>query len=192
MKRDVLVALAMTLASAAPLHAEEAGLTTQDYIDIEQLNARYALAIDECRDGGANYADLYTEDGTFAVSEAWGDPGKVYATGREELAVAAGGGPDGCRDPKTLMGYGISHIVTNQVIEPRPGGAYGRNKLIAMSIGGDPHKNEVQGGYEDFYVKTPDGWRFKSRVHVFPNIDESLQFGPLRAQQAQERGASSE
>lgn len=180
MKRAVLVVLAAALLPAAPLRAEDAGLTTQDYIDIEQLNARYALAIDECEDNGANYAELYTEDGTFAVSRRWGDPGKVYARGHEELAVAAGGGPDGCRDPRTLMGFGISHIVANQVIEPRPGGAYGRNKLVAMSIGGDPYKNEVQGGYEDFYVKTTEGWRFKSRVHVFPNMDESLQFGPAR------------
>ena len=153
-------------------------LTPQDYIDIEQLNARYAVAIDQCSNSGYDYADLYTADGTFAVSQEWGDPGRVYATGREELAKAAGGGPEGCRDPRTLLGYGINHIIANQIIEPRGEGAYGRNKLIAMSIGADPHMNEVQGGYEDIYEKTPQGWRFKSRVHVFPGMATSLQFGP--------------
>ena len=31
--------------------------------------------------------------------------------------------------------------------------------------------------YEDVYVRTTAGWRFKSRVHVFPNLSESEQFG---------------
>jgi hypothetical protein len=192
MKYIANLALVLVAFGAAPLSAQEPTLTTQDYIDIEQLNARYAFAIDECRNNGSNYSRLYTEDGTFAVADKWGEPGRVFATGHEQLAAAAGGGPDGCRDPKTLMGYGISHVVVDQVIEPRPGGAYGRNKLIAMSIGGDPSKNEVQGGYEDFYVKGPEGWRFKTRVHVFPNMDQSLQFGPLRRQQAQEKGATTQ
>jgi len=192
MNKFAFVPAVALMALTAPLHAQEATLTPQDYIDIQQLNARYAVAIDHCSNSGYDYADLYTPDGTFAVAEEWGEPGRVFATGREELAKAAGGGPDGCRDPKTLMGYGINHIITDQIIEPRPEGAYGRNKLIAMSIGGDPSKNEVQGGYEDIYVKTPDGWRIKSRVHVFPNMDESLQFGPLRQQQAQEQAAEQE
>ena len=34
------------------------------------------------------------------------------------------------------------------------------------------------GGYDDVYVKTPAGWRFHSRIHVFPNLRESVQFGP--------------
>lgn len=27
-----------------------------------------------------------------------------------------------------------------------------------------------EGGYEDTVEKTPDGWRFKSRVHVWPEV----------------------
>lgn len=188
MKYIAVSALAL-MALASPLQAQGGKLAPQDYIDIQQLNARYAAAIDECTNSGYDYADLYTEDGSFAVSDGWGQAGRVFAKGREALANAAGGGPDGCRDPKTMMGYGISHILTDQIIEPRAAGAYGRNKLIAMSIGGDPGKNEVQGGYEDIYVKTSKGWRIKTRVHVFPNMDNSLQFGPLRKQQAQEQGA---
>ena len=42
--------------------------TTQDYIDIQQLNARYAVAIDECTNNGYDYAALYTEDGWFGPS----------------------------------------------------------------------------------------------------------------------------
>ena len=174
MMLSAAAALSATAAIAAPV------LTPQDYIDIQQLNARYAMAIDSCTNSGYDYADLYTADGTFGVSEKWGDAGKTFARGREELAKAAGGGAGGCRDPKTLLGYGIHHIIVDHVIEPRPDGAWGQSKLVAMNIGNDPAKNEFQGGYEDHYVKTASGWRIKSRVHVFPNIAESLQFGPMR------------
>lgn len=183
----LLVGLAALSASAG---AAAQTLTAQDYIDIEQLNARYAMAIDSCTNSGYDYADLYTEDGTFGVSEVWGEAGKTYARGREELAKAAGGGAGGCRDPKTMIGYGIHHVIVDDVIEARPDGAWGKSKLIAMNIGNDPTKNEVQGGYEDHYVKTAKGWRIRSRVHVFPGIGESLQFGPLRkaaAAQAQKK-----
>jgi len=155
-------------------------LTPQDYIDIQQLAARYAFAIDNCTNGGYDYADLYTADGEFSVAEQWGassDQRRFHTQGRDALAVAAGGGKEGCRDPKTLMGYGISHIVTNHVIAPTATGAEGKSYLLAIGVGGQPTQIEVQGGYEDVYVKTPDGWRFRSRVHVFPNIAESVQFG---------------
>src|SRR5262249_10183461 len=32
-------------------------------------------------------------------------------------------------------------------------------------VGGDKNKIEHDGFYEDTYVKTPQGWRFGSRVH---------------------------
>jgi hypothetical protein len=76
------------------------------------------------------------------------------------------------------MGFGISHISVNHVITPTPQGAVGKSYLLAIGVGGDPTTIERQGGYEDVYVKTADGWRFQSRVHVFPNLRESVQFGP--------------
>jgi hypothetical protein len=93
------------------------------------------------------------------------------------IDAAGGDGQGGCKDPKTTMGYGISHIVVNHVITPGPEGAIGKSYLLAIGVGGDPTKIERQGGYEDIYVKTPAGWRIKSRVHVFPNLRESVQFG---------------
>jgi SnoaL-like domain len=157
---------------AAPMH-----LTALDYIEIQQLNARYAFAIDTCTNHGYDYADLYTDDGTFAVSQRWGDPGKVYARGREALARIDGGTPQGCRDPKTMIGYGISHIIVSLVITPTATGATGRCLLFALGVGHNPTTIEHQGGYQDVYVKTAHGWRIKSRVHVFPNIANSVQFG---------------
>ena len=39
-------------------------------------------------------------------------------------------------------------------------------KRIAIGLDGEPGKVEAQGRYEDVYVKTTQGWRFQSRVHV--------------------------
>lgn len=167
---------------AAPLEAQQTRvatkLTSQDYIDIQQLSAKYAFAIDACTNGGADYADLYTDDGEFSVSQQWGVAGNRKTKGRAALIKAAGGdGQGGCVDPKTTMGYGISHLIVNLVVTPTPDGAVGKSYLLAIGVGGDPTKIERQGGYDDVYVKTASGWRFKSRIHVFPNMSESVQFG---------------
>jgi len=175
-----LVALSLGLGALLPgagVAADTMKLTSQDYIDIQQLNSRYAFLIEKCTNSGYDYADLYTDDGTFAVSKEWGDPGKVYASGRDALANAAGGGPGGCRDPKTMLGYGLTHIIVDLVIVPTETGAYGKSILLALGVGGNPTTIERQGGYEDAYVKTDKGWRIKTRAHVFPNMATSVQFG---------------
>ncbi len=38
-------------------------------------------------------------------------------------------------------------------------------------------KVEAQGRYEDVYVKTPLGWRFKSRVHVLASGQQEVSRG---------------
>ena len=158
----------------------DVGLTPADHIAIQQLSAQYAFLIDSCVNGGYDFADLFTDDGQFSVADDWGsvpDERRFAAQGRDALAVAAGGGPEGCRDPTTLMGYGISHIVVNHAITPSADGANGKSYLLAIGVGGVPTQIELQGGYEDVYVETADGWRIKSRIHVFPNIEQSVQFG---------------
>ena len=172
------LALAACGRPAASPPGQSMTLTSQDYSEIQQLSARYAFAIDTCTNSGYDYADLYTDDGQFSVSEGWGDVGGVLAKGREALAVAAGGGKNGCQDPKTQLGYGIHHIAVNHVILPTAEGAIGKSYLLAIGVGGKPTTIELQGGYEDVYVRTPAGWRFKSRVHVFPDLKTSVQFGP--------------
>jgi hypothetical protein len=182
MARLPMLALVAGLATAATASAQQSStpsmLTPADYIAIEQLAARYAFAIDTCTNGGADFADLFVDDGEFSVSQQWGVAGERRTKGRAALIDAAGGdGKGGCKDPKTQRGYGISHIVANHVIMPSPEGATGKSYLLAIGVGGDPTTIERQGGYEDVYVRTSAGWRFKSRVHVFPNLRESVQFG---------------
>jgi SnoaL-like protein len=188
----VVVALASAGVSAqqraTPASAKVITLTGQDYAEIERLSNRYAWAIDECTNAGHDFADLFTDDGEFGLSEGFGQPAtRAKTKGREALANVAGGdGKGGCRDPKTMLGYGISHMIVNLVITPTATGATGKSYLLAIGVGGDPTKIERQGGYEDVYVKTPAGWRFKSRTHVFPNMSESVQFrgGGRRGQPA--------
>lgn len=172
--------LALTAATGSPpAHAAGAPmkLTALDYIEIEQLSARYAFAIENCTNHGYDYADLYTDDGYFSVSPEWGVVGKKFAEGREALAKVDGGTPEGCKDPKTMMGYGITHVIVDLVITPTATGATGKSILLALGVGNSPTTIERQGGYEDIYVKTPKGWRIKGRVHVFPGMSESVQFG---------------
>jgi hypothetical protein len=163
------------------VHPDAMTLTADDYAEIGQLVVRYAWILDHCTNGGHDYADLYVEDGQFSAAEDWGstsnDQRTFVAKGRDELAVAAGGKGDGtCMAPKDYIGYGINHIVVNHIITPTADGAVGKHKLIAIGICGYPHLMELQGGYEDVYVKTDEGWKFKSRIHVFRQAP-SLQFG---------------
>ena len=162
MSRYVAALAIAFLAGTLDANAQQAAtLTPQDYIAIQQLVSKYAYAIDECTNRGYDYADLYTPDGSFSVSRG----GKILSTsaGRDKLAAAARGNMEDCKD---VPWAGIVHMLVNHVIEPAPGGATGRVYLIAIGLDGEPGKVEAQGRYEDVYVKTAKGWRFKSRIHV--------------------------
>jgi ketosteroid isomerase-like protein len=137
-------------------------LTALDYIQIEQLNRKYAWAIDTCADDGFEYADLYTPDGVFIS----GDNGRRWQ-GREQLAEAAGGNGRGC----PFVRMPLSHVIVNLVIEATPDGAIGKSYLVYPGKNGqyaDDKHHGHDGGYQDVYVKTDGGWRFKERVHVHP------------------------
>lgn len=174
-RHTTLAGLALATLTTAPLVAQApqtATLTTQDYVDIQQLVSRYAYAIDECTNRGYDYADLYTPDGRFATSRG-GTILNVFE-GRERLAEAARGGMPDCEN---VPWAGIVHMLVNHVIEPSVGGATGKVYLIAIGLDGEPGKVEAQGRYEDEYVKTAEGWRFKSRIHVLAPGQEEVSQG---------------
>jgi hypothetical protein len=139
-------------------------LTALDYIEIQQLVNRYAFAIDTCSNNGYDYADLYVPDGVFMNSSS-----STRWQGRERLAEAAGGAGRGCKKLTDPANAGRSHTTINLIIEPSPEGAIGKSYLVYPGVEGvhsDPGHTGHVGGYQDVYVKTPQGWRFKSRVHV--------------------------
>lgn len=124
-------------------------LTPLDYVEIRQLAARYGHAVDQGADDGYAYADLFAPDGTFGQT-----------TGRDELAALAKRTAQG---PQTVW-----HFIVNHVIEPTEDGAKGMQYLVHLRYGEAGQPNAVWGGghYEDTYVKTADGWRFKTRRFV--------------------------
>ena len=142
---------------AAPASTQSQGsLTALDQIEIQQLVWKYAYALDTGADNGYAYADLFTADATFTGMNQ-GPKGRTYK-GREALAALARGGKRG-----PLY---VSHFSTGVLIEPTAQGAKGKVYVLIVdpAEGGRAGAITNGGHYEDEYVKTPAGWRFKSRV----------------------------
>jgi hypothetical protein len=159
----MILVLFLILASTAS--AQKAGpeeLTALDYFQIQQLVAKYARAIDTCSNNGYDYADLFAPNGFFAPSIN-GKVGLKFE-GRERLAEASGGGVHGCKNVPWIK-EGVRHIYVNHIITPTAEGATGTVDMLMIGLGGDPNKIEYDGYYEDVYARSPQGWRFKSRVH---------------------------
>src|SRR5579862_9018016 len=68
--------------TAAAKSADRAALAAMDYVEIEQLVARYAYALDTAADRGQAFARLFTPDGVLRVTGARG----YEIKGREQLA----------------------------------------------------------------------------------------------------------
>lgn len=150
---------------ASRLHAQAAAtLTTQDYVEIQQLVHRLNFALDYCSHGGRDFADLFADDGRYIVDE--GD-GKLRSTrGKEALAKLAGG-PD-CKVVLTPPRSYLAHLAENLVIEPSKAGAHGEAYAIYPGRKGRHLAQDVSGQvglYHDDYVRTALGWRLKLRRH---------------------------
>ena len=149
----VAIGLVIVAGTASLVRAQQkvAGgtLTAADYIEIQQLVARYSYAVDTHADNGYAYADLFTPDGIFGKTK-----------GREALAELARATQKERAGPSFTR-----HFLTNVIIYPTPEGARGSQYLMALDVseGGKPSSIVHGGRYEDEYVKTPAGWRFKSR-----------------------------
>jgi hypothetical protein len=165
---SVLGVAVVTVTTRTWAASKTPALTALDYIEIQQLVNRYAFAIDNCTKNGYDYADLYTPDGVFY----WG-VGARKSVGREELAEAAGGGKNGCQKLQRATAEKplATHTTVNLIVEPSAEGAVGKSYLVYpgdLGLHSDPTHSGHVGGYQDVYVKTANGWRFKSRLHVFP------------------------
>src|SRR6476469_6164166 len=113
--RPVVFALVSALMGAASAGAAQkpknaATLTAMDYIEIQQLVARYAYALDTAADGGDAYARLFTPDGAFVART--GHPYEIK--GRAQLAAYAAGDL-AHRGPAYVRDY-----ATNYIINPAP------------------------------------------------------------------------
>jgi hypothetical protein len=175
---------ALSLWLVAGIHAQASAqaareLTALDYFEIQQLVAKYARAIDTCSNNGYDYADLFTPDGAFVPSFEGKQGAPIQ--GRDRLAAVSGGGANGCKNVPWIE-QGVRHIYTNHIITPTADGASGYVDMLMIGLGNDPNKIEYDGHYEDTYVKTPQGWRFKQRVH-HALLREGQRVTPPRAAQ---------
>ena len=154
--RYVIVAMLLAIPAGWALRAQTskpATLTTADYLEIQQLVARYSYAVDMHGGDGSAFAALFAADGSVGTQ----------AKGTAQLAAFA------AQTNKDRSGPAFTrHFVTNVVIKPAPGGATGRSYLVTIDgAEGDKPTTMLSGGhYDDVYVKTPQGWRIKSRNYV--------------------------
>ena len=160
----LVAALRAPAAGAAP--REDAALTAADRVEIQELLHRYMFVLDSCPDhaNGQDYAGLYTEDGEFHSQDVQFG---MKVTGRRALAELAAGAPDGCGPIRRRGPTNQIHLNLAPIIVAAPEGARGISYLLM--IDGPGHEIYWNGWYQDVFSKTPDGWRFKSRLHVGGN-----------------------
>ena len=143
--RIKLLAFASLLSFCFMAPAQAADLTTQDYVEIEQLYATYNHAIDSGDAEG--WAATFTPDGTFNARFT-GHDGLVgfIKTWREKM-----------------NGANRRHWNSNLRITPAAEGASGTVLLMLLDVGTQPASIVMTGQYTDSLVKTAGGWRFKTR-----------------------------
>lgn len=156
----VLTLVALWLGGAAEVHGQAtAALSAQDRLEIQQLATRYAIALDTRRDDGKALADLFTADGELVGLRG-------SAKGRADLAALALRGVMSVERPVV----NVSHFSMNHVIQPSAGGATGKEYVVVVNFGPDDKPggefSNIGGHYEDAYVKTPAGWRFRRRQYI--------------------------
>lgn len=137
-------------------------LTEKDRAEIRDLVARYARALGGCQD--AEYASLFTPDGTFTSDdfrgkkhrEMYGQKGTLK--GRAQIAELVRT-EEFCADGKPRAGAAGTNRPTPTV------------EITATAEGAKGTAPIGQGGrYDDVYVKTAEGWRFKSRTVTMPPL----------------------
>jgi hypothetical protein len=151
-------ASAAQVAGTAVVAPPASSLSAGDTIEIQQLIARSAYALDRAADRGAAYAQLFTADGAFITKTA--PPAEIK--GRKQLAAFAVGDLTH-RGPAFVREY-----LTNYIIQPSRGAVTGRVYVVWIEVGENGNAGAIQGGghYEDKYVKTQDGWRIATRTFV--------------------------
>lgn len=121
-------------------------MSVADIIEIEQLVARYNMAIDD--GDGDEYAATFIEDGVFVAPD-------MNIAGREALAAFGGA----AKERKTQ----IRHWVNSQVVTVTGDTATTRSNLMLLRVGGEGPVVLLTGRYADELRRTDAGWRFTRR-----------------------------
>jgi hypothetical protein len=133
---------ALVFASALPANAQTTPrLTGDDFAEIMQLYFKYPMVLDN-RDA-EGYADLFTADGKFNDN-----------VGRAALVNFV----------RTRPASGLRHAPLTPMVVATPEGASGAVISLFVDVAQTPPTIPRVIQYTDTLVKTPQGWRFKSRV----------------------------
>jgi non-heme chloroperoxidase len=157
----------VAVATWAGAQTTNGSLTERDRTEIRRLVARYAQALGSC--AADEYANLFTADGTFTSDDFRGAKHReMYGQratlrGRDQLRELVRT-EEFCLDGKPRAAG--SRTAPTVTIHPSPEGARG-----SAPIGAD-------GRYDDTYVKTAQGWRFKSRSVTMPSPASSSSASP--------------
>ena len=145
------------LSAAGWTHAQQGAspltkLTADDYIEIQQLYARYNHIVD-FGENAEEWADLFTDDAQngppLPGGMRWGRKGLIeYFNYRRQ-------------PPREVTKE--RHWNSNLLITPTPEGAHGSVMFLLIRVG-DPPTLLSTHTYEDDLVKTPKGWKYKKRV----------------------------
>jgi len=144
MKKILLSALASGIMFACTCMAANE-LSAQDYFEIQQLYARYNIAIDSGDAEG--WAATFTADGVFNTSIGHDALVNFVKTWREKLGGAT-----------------RKHWNNNLQITGNSKEASGSVYLMLVDFGTKPPSILATATYSDSLVKTKDGWRFTKRT----------------------------
>jgi 3-phenylpropionate/cinnamic acid dioxygenase small subunit len=168
--------IAVAIAGFSWMHAETGSvmkLTADDYIQIQQLYAAYAHALDTGQ--GEKFAATFVEDGEFTGGRPTGRANEVRTPRRGKEALTEMGSRGGTR-----------HFTANLIITPTADGAKGSCYLLLFNARNIPATISETAIYDDTLVKTAQGWKFKKRV-VWRDDDDITPFKPKPLSQTQSK-----
>jgi hypothetical protein len=125
-------------------------LSPQDYLEIQQLYGYYTRDVDPGSERDASW--LYSADGTFEFRGRKTEGMKALQEFYQRVRKG--------------QAFGIRHLNSNFLLLPTPEGARGTAYMVQVERrdAANPITVTLFGVYHDTFVKTADGWKFKSRV----------------------------
>jgi hypothetical protein len=125
-------------------------LSPQDHLEIQQLYGYYTRDVDPGSERDASW--LFAPDATFEIRGQKHTGAKALKEFYERV--------------RKNQAFGIRHLNSNFLLVPTPEGARGTAYMVQVERkdASQPIAVTMFGVYHDTFVKTADGWRFKSRV----------------------------
>ena len=140
-----LLLIALFVAAPAAARAQGGAISLADYIEIQNLYARYNHAHDSS--SRKILESVFTEDAEFINN------GKAIK-GREMINATV------VAKERPL----VRHVATSITVDPAPGGVKGSSYVVLVNTQSSPAGIMLAGYYDDMLVKTAQGWRFKTRT----------------------------